>query len=211
MFILRFEKWAGRTRTIRSHNPTVTSTISTAAENTSTPSSWTWEGRPTHRNLTIQTALRHEALRVQNTQDNQALEEVEASFNTLKTLFDSTSEDELKKSKLLNLDTTSVFSSELRDKCYSDVDMEEFQRMLHVDVNVSMRRPRRRVPDTSANTIGPLSIASSKWSDTGFLRLQTLSNKVSNQEVTDAIPSNGVSPVRSRLKVITPNLPNACV
>ena len=67
VFILRFEKWAGRGRVV-GRKP------------------WSWEGRPEHRNLTISTALEHEELKKKNDDDNVALKDVEDSFNTLQAL-----------------------------------------------------------------------------------------------------------------------------
>ena len=146
VFILRFEKWAGRGRVI-GRKP------------------WSWEGRPEHRGLTISTALEHEELKKKNTEDAIALKDVEDSFNTLQSLIHSDDAKYKLHSSGPHLSLTSFHDSQSE---FTDLDAVSFKELFQFDSETkksSVKTPKplsSRITDPNSTKIKSIELQNSE-------------------------------------------------
>lgn len=165
VFILRFEKWAGKNRRIKKNKA---SEGENKDESPVDESSWNWNGRPAHRNLTMSAALEHEQLKKRNFDDNAALSDVEESFNTLQKILTS-SEGNSSSPTIRLMSNTSSHSNQSIPPA-TEVSLEEDDSAEIADLFQYRSASKRK----KIVTPSPPVVVSSRLYDPNYIKLQTL-------------------------------------
>jgi hypothetical protein len=163
VFILRFEKWAGKSRTIGKSN-------------------WNWEGRPEHRNLTISTAMEHETLKKNNKNDLEALLDVETSFQTLQTMLEHEDVKDTNEFHFSNDSTTSAHFSDYEKEMGDDVNMNEINELF------VYKKPSKYTTHTPVHDKTTIPI-SSKLSEPSYMKLRSIELKLDEDTTTFSSPT----------------------